>query len=115
MEQKQSNLLMIGGVLSAIGASICCVGPLLLLLLGVSGSWIANLTTFEPYRPIFFLFVLLSFGYSGWKIYRPIGECEPDTACSVIVIQQRRKITFWLSALMVIVLVTSSYWILWFV
>ncbi len=44
MEQKQSNLAMIGGVFAAVGASVCCLGPLLLLLLGISGSWIGNLT-----------------------------------------------------------------------
>lgn len=115
MEQKQSNLAMIGGVFAAVGASVCCLGPLLLLLLGISGSWISNLTVFEPYRPIFILFVLLCFGYSGWKIYRPLGKCEPDTACSVIAIQQRRKFIFWLSALTAMVLVTSNYWILWFI
>ncbi|SNT69823.1 mercuric transporter MerT family protein [Psychrobacter sp. LV10R520-6] len=115
MQKKKLNLSMIGGILAAIGASVCCVGPLVLLLLGVSGSWIGNLTAFEPYKPIFVLFVLLSFGYSGWKIYRPVGECEPDTACAVIAIQQRRKIIFWLSASVAIVLVTSNYWLLWLV
>ncbi|WP_442966086.1 mercuric transporter MerT family protein [Psychrobacter sp. KH172YL61] len=57
---------------------------LLLLLLGVSGSWIGNLTAFEPYRPLFIAFVVLLFGYSGWKIYRPVEECEPGTACAIL-------------------------------
>ena len=43
MNQKESNLPMIGGIIAALGAGVCCVGPLLLLLLGVSGSWIGNL------------------------------------------------------------------------
>lgn len=59
MEQRKSNLAMIGGFFAAIGASICCVGPLVLLLLGISGSWISNLAVFEPYRPIFVLLVLM--------------------------------------------------------
>ena len=67
MNQKKSNLPMIGGIIAALGAGVCCVGPLLLLLLGVSGSWIGNLTAFEPYRPLFIAFVVLLFGYSGWK------------------------------------------------
>ena len=49
---------MIGGIIAALGAGVCCVGPLLLLLLGVSGSWIGNLTAFEPYRPLFIAFVV---------------------------------------------------------
>jgi hypothetical protein len=45
---KRGNSFLIAGILSAIGASICCVGPLLLLALGVSGAWIGSLTALEP-------------------------------------------------------------------
>ncbi|EFB9870222.1 TPA: mercuric transporter MerT family protein, partial [Salmonella enterica subsp. enterica serovar Minnesota] len=55
MSQKESNLPIIGGVIAAVGAGLCCAGPFVLLLLGVSGSWIGNLTLLEPYRPIFIL------------------------------------------------------------
>ena len=37
-----------GGVVGAILASTCCIAPLLLLMLGVSGAWIGNLTALEP-------------------------------------------------------------------
>lgn len=114
MNQKESNLPMIGGIIAALGAGVCCVGPLLLLLLGVSGSWIGNLTAFEPYRPLFIAFVVLLFGYSGWKIYRPVEECEPGTACAVPKKQQQRKVIFWLSAIAATIFVTSNYWILLF-
>jgi mercuric ion transport protein len=112
MNNKESNLPLVGGIIAAIGAGVCCVGPLVLLLLGVSGSWISNLTAFEPYRPIFILVVALLFGYSGWKIYRPVKECEPGTACAVPATQQRRKRIFWLCAITAMILVTSNYWIL---
>jgi len=112
MNKKESNLPMVGGIIAAVGAGVCCVGPLVLLLLGVSGSWIGNLTAFEPYRPIFIIFVALLFGYSGWKIYRPVEECEAGTACAILAVQQRRKRIFWLSAITAIILVTSNYWIL---
>lgn len=42
---------LVGAVVSAVGASICCVGPLLLLGLGVGGAWVGNLTAMEEYRP----------------------------------------------------------------
>ncbi|HZE91048.1 MAG TPA: mercuric transporter MerT family protein, partial [Rhizobacter sp.] len=32
---------LVAGVLAAIGASVCCVGPLVLLMLGIGGAWIA--------------------------------------------------------------------------
>ena len=46
------GVLLTGG-LAAILASTCCLGPLALITLGVSGAWISNLTLLEPYRPIF--------------------------------------------------------------
>jgi len=44
--------LATGGV-AALLASTCCLGPLVLAALGVSGAWIGNLTALEPYRPLF--------------------------------------------------------------
>lgn len=114
MSKKETNLPLIGGIIAAIGAGLCCAGPFILLLLGVSGSWIGNLTFFEPYRPIFILFVIALFGYAGWKVYRPVKACEPGTACAVPQVRKRRQIIFWLTALTALVLVTSNYWIILF-
>lgn len=114
MSQKESNLPIIGGVIAAVGAGLCCAGPFVLLLLGVSGSWIGNLTLLEPYRPIFILLVLALFGFAGWKVYRPVEDCEPRTACAAPQVRKRRQVIFWLTALTALVLVTSNYWIVWF-
>ena len=51
MNQKQT---MIASVLAGIGASLCCVAPLVLLSLGLGGAWVANLTAFEPGSPDFY-------------------------------------------------------------
>src|SRR5881398_1114070 len=50
---------LVAGVLAAIGASVCCVVPLVLLALGIGGAWVGNLTAFEPYRPLFIGLTLL--------------------------------------------------------
>lgn len=42
---------LIAGALAAIGASVCCVGPLVLLVSGISGTWMGSLTAMEPFRP----------------------------------------------------------------
>ena len=56
----------------AVGASACCVpvlAPLLVSLLGVSGSiWAASLT---PYSFWIVLASGLVIGWAGWSIYRP--------------------------------------------
>src|SRR5215472_10923112 len=50
---RTQKLLAAGGVLGALAASSCCIAPLVLFGLGVSGVWIANLTQLAPYQPYF--------------------------------------------------------------
>ncbi len=114
MSEKDSNLPIIVGVIAAVGAGLCCAGPFVLLLLGVSGSWIGNLTLLEPFRPILLVVVLVLFSFAAWKVYRPIEDCEPGTACAIPQVRKRRQVIFWVTALTAMVLVTSNYWIIWF-
>nr|WP_297350146.1 mercuric transporter MerT family protein [uncultured Glaciecola sp.] len=113
--QKSNQVPIIGGLVAAIGAGLCCAGPLILLLLGISGSWISNLTLLEPFRPIFIFMVVSAFGFAGWKIYRPIEECADDTACAVPQVRRGRQAMFWISLLIALLFVTSNYWIVWVV
>jgi mercuric ion transport protein len=87
---------MIGGVLAAIGASLCCVVPLVLLALGIGGAWIANLTALEPYRPVFIgltvLFVVLA--YRGLYVTAP--ACAPGEACADPVTLNQQRSVFWI-------------------
>src|ERR1700722_8183168 len=62
---QDGNGFLVAGMLSALGASACCVGPLVLLALGVSGAWISSLTSLGPYRPIFIGLTLLKGEDSG--------------------------------------------------
>jgi len=50
---RAQKFLAAGGVMGALAASSCCIVPLVLFGLGVSGAWIANLTQLAPYQPYF--------------------------------------------------------------
>ena len=41
-------LLSAGAILGALAASSCCVLPLVFVSLGITGSWMVNLTALEP-------------------------------------------------------------------
>jgi mercuric ion transport protein len=112
---KSSQISILGGLTAAIGASLCCAGPLVLLLLGISGTWISHLTLLDPYRPIFIFAVVVFFGFAGWKIHRPSEECAKSEACAVPKVRTRRKAVFWSTGLVAVLIVTSNYWILWVV
>lgn len=111
MENQTSRLPLAGGLLAAVGASLCCVGPFLLVSIGVSGAWIVNLTLLEPYRPIFIAAVIGMFLWGGWKIYRPANACVPGTSCAIPEVRARRKVIFWIAVTAAICLVCSPYWI----
>ena len=115
LENNTSRLPIIGGLLAAVGAALCCVGPFVLVTVGISGAWISNLTLIEPYRPFFIAAVLGMFAWSGWKIYQPVESFTPGTPCSSPEIRTRRKLIFWMALVIALILVISPYWIPLFV
>jgi len=93
---------LVAGVLAGIGASVCCVGPLVLLALGVSGAWIGNLTALEPYRPFFIGLTLLFLGLAFRKLYVVPQVCAPGTPCADPKTSRRQRLTFWTVALLML-------------
>jgi mercuric ion transport protein len=77
------RLTAIGGILGAIGASSCCIAPLVLFSLGISGAWIGNLTELAPYQPYFIAATLACLGYGYWLVYRRKNiVCLEGAACA---------------------------------
>jgi mercuric ion transport protein len=64
-------------VLAAIVGSLCCVAPLALLTLGISGAWISQLTALEPYRPIFIVATVIFMGLAFRQLYIVPARCAP--------------------------------------
>ena len=85
--------LVAGGV-AALLASACCLGPLVLLMLGISGAWIGNLTALEPYRPVFIGVALVAVYFAHRRIFRPAAECLPGEICAVPAVSRTYKILF---------------------
>jgi len=77
-----SGALFVGG-LAALLASACCLGPLVLVALGLSGAWIGNLTLLEPYRPFFVAGALVALFFAGRRIFRPAKACQPGDVCAL--------------------------------
>ena len=102
---------LIGGVLAGIGASACCVGPLLLLSLGIGGAWIAHLTALEPYRPVFIVLTVLFLGLTFWKLYLVPQRCAAGDGCSAHRTSKMQRILFWV-VLAVVLMLVASPWIL---
>lgn len=98
MAQPTGKGSLVAGVLAAIGASACCVGPLVLLALGISGSWIGSLAATEPYRPLFIGLTLLFLGLAFRQLYLTPQVCAPGVPCAEPGTRKRQRLTFWIVA-----------------
>lgn len=89
--------LLAGGIAALLG-SACCLGPLVLITLGVSGAWIGNLTALEPYRPWFLGAAIVAMVFAWRRLYRSPARCEPGRVCARPAGQRLYKTLFWLVA-----------------
>ena len=105
---RVAKTTLAGGVLAAIVASVCCLGPLVLVTAGISGAWISNLTALEPYRPVFIAVALVFMGLAYRQIFikaRQPEACAPGTLCALPETNRTYKVIFWgVSALVLLAL-----------
>src|ERR1700745_3117444 len=81
--RRRRRLIMAGGVLGALAASSCCILPMVLFGLGVSGAWIGNFTRLAPYQPCFIAVTLVFLGAGYRLVYRSSRlVCTDGTACT---------------------------------
>lgn len=108
LKKSGSGPLATGGI-AALLASACCLGPLVLIMLGVSGAWIGNLTALEPYRPIFIGIALVAMFVAWRRIFRPVEACQPDEVCAVPRVRMAYKAIFWVVAVLVLIALVFPY------
>ena len=100
-----------GSVIGAILASSCCIVPLLLVTLGVSGAWIGSLSALEPYKPWFAAVTMLFLGVGFWQVYwKPKQDCEEGSYCASPKSDRVVKIALWSATLLVALTLTIDYW-----
>jgi mercuric ion transport protein len=102
-QQKTGRLPLVGGAIAAIAASLCCVGPLVLVMLGIGGAWVANLAVLEPFRPYFLGAALIALFFAWKKIYRApaAAACAPGSLCAMPQTERVYKLLFWVVAALI--------------
>ena len=109
-QEKNGSIQLLGGVIAAIAASLCCIGPLVLVMLGIGGAWVSSLSVMEPFRP-YFLGIAIIFLFFAWKkIYgKPAEVCIPGTLCAIPQTNKVYKVIFWLVTALIILALASPY------
>ncbi len=109
--EDKGKLVATLSVVTAILASSCCILPLLFIMLGISGSWISNLTAMEPYKPYFIAITLVFLGLGFWKVYFKANKnCEEDAYCAKPSSYKITKIILWSATGMILLAATIDYW-----
>ena len=100
-----------GGVFGALLASSCCILPLILISLGVSGAWIGSLTALEAYKPVFIGIAAVFIAAGFWHVYfRKAEPCEDGTACARPDTARLTKAALWISTILVLLALTIDFW-----
>lgn len=103
--------LATGGLLGALFASACCIGPLVLLTLGISGAWIGNLTALEPYKPLTSGIAIVFIALGFWHVYfhaKPV--CVEGSWCARPQSSRLTKTVLWAASVLVALSLTLNWW-----
>jgi len=107
---KRPGWFGVGALLAAIGASACCIGPLVLLSLGIGGAWMTTLTSMEAVRPIFVIVTLIFIGLAFRKLYLTPDDCETGEACASTSVKRNQRIIFWVGSVFLIALLAFPWY-----
>ena len=99
--EKRTQTLAAGGLVVGLLASSCCLLPLLLLSIGISGAWIAQLTALAPYQPIFLGVAAIAVGLGFWRAYRR-QDCAVGSVCERRGVPRTTKVLLWLGVVAVL-------------
>jgi mercuric ion transport protein len=101
LPRSAGKALLAGGV-AALLASACCLGPLVLVLLGVSGAWISRLVALGPYQPLFMAASVVALTFAARQIWRPATSCTTGQFCALPRVSRVYKIVFGLVVLLLV-------------
>lgn len=102
---KPQGATLVGSVISGLLASICCIGPLVFALLGISGAAFAQ--RFEPRRPCLLVATYALLGGAFYYTHKPAQlECGPGAACEMPRTNRLGKVMLSIAAVVVVLATT---------
>lgn len=110
-ERSQKMIFTGGSALGALAMSSCCIVPLALFSLGVTGAWIGNLTALYPYK-MYFLVPTAAFLAGGfYKVYRKpkASACNEGSHCATPMSDRINKVVLWSASVLVLAALAFPY------
>ena len=110
---RKSVLATAGGVGAAFLASVCCIGPILLVTVGI-GAGVA--AAFEPLRPLFGVLMLLLFGFGFYGVYGRYNAVPESAAAGQACARSGRvrdRVLLWVGFFIAVVIWSFPTWSVW--
>lgn len=101
---------LLGAVIAAIAASLCCIGPLVLLAFGMGGAWLSTYTQLPWLRPVSIVVACALLILTFWKLYITPKHCADDGRCTQSKSLRIQRIIFWIIAVLVFLLVAFPWY-----
>ena len=119
MEQRRKARVarfgMAASLATAFGASICCIGPIVAVMFGMTS--LAALSKYEPLRPVFGAATAVLLGVAFCLMYRKrAAECAPGSLCETQGVDRMQKInraTLWIATAVALIVFTFPTWSAW--
>lgn len=100
----------VGSVITAFLASLCCIGPVVGVLLGVGGLGAA--ASLEVYRPYFLGVTFIFLGGAFYFSYGKKEDCEEGEACDVRQGGGWQRILLWVATGVALIFAAAPYLLL---
>ena len=96
-ETTKKSLFAGGNVLGAVAMLSCCIAPLALFSLGVTGAWIGGLASLYQFKWIFFFATAGFLGGGFYMVYRkPLASAyDSGGYCATPLFDRFNKIVLW--------------------
>lgn len=114
------TIFSIGGLSTALLASVCCIGPLIFIALGVgvgaTGFWVGAAEFMKgllPFRSTFIGLTILLLGMGFYLAYRKPESmrCARGEGCAEGSPNARNRTWLWIMASLALILVLAPYWL----
>jgi mercuric ion transport protein len=108
--ERVGRIAVLGAVVAAFAASLCCIGPVLFVTVGVGASLGSS---FEPLRPFLTVLIVAALAVGFYTVYarkpQPTG-CAPGEACTVPTNRRRNEVILWTATVLAAILWSFNYW-----
>jgi mercuric ion transport protein len=101
-ERSPAGWIAAASILGALAASSCCILPLVLFSLGISGAWIANFTALAPYKPYFATGTLALLGYGYYLVHVKAKQACVDGSCVRPLPNRFVKSVLWVATVLIV-------------